>query len=102
MAGEGYADYLCAEDPEDWFYFVISSLERIVVDAMVPANADYDVYLYRDPEVLFPYGSKTGDGLAEHIEYQPHQIGAYQVRVTRAAGAHYSATEPYLLTVNYR
>ena len=96
VSGATYRSYVWSPDDDDWYYIEVSTLDTIAIDLNVPSVADYDLYLYDSSGTNFVAKSDSwGNGVDEHIEYQPDRTGRYYIRVYPYQG--YSNSEPYSL-----
>ena len=88
LAAGNYQVCLCANDPDDWYYMVITAPTTITLDLVVPRVADYDLYLYREGEWQGPAAKSDayGNGVTEHITYTPAQPGRYYILIRRYSG----------------
>lgn len=90
--------YICDSNDVDWFYVLVPSSGRLVVD-LWNLPGDYDIKLFHGPDGYLT-GSYYGSTHSEHIEYDVEAdptIG-YDVKIYGWAGAH-SATSPYSLRI---
>jgi hypothetical protein len=74
----------------------------LVLDlTQVPANTDFDLYLYKagDYSGKGVAWSERGPGQPEHIEYAAPEPGRYYVRVYQRAGP--DVRQGYALTVRW-
>jgi hypothetical protein len=106
-SGQTYQSYIsCCDVPtykkSDYFYIDISTTNAInVYLTNIPAGADYDLYLYRNPadDPNNPAAESEGTGSSETISsYSPPATGRYYIRVYGRSG---SSTSPYSLRVTY-
>lgn len=96
VSGTTYRSYIWAPDDDDWYYIEVSALDTITIDLNVPPVADYDLYLYDSTGTnIVAKSDSFGNGVDEHIEYQPDQTGRYYIRVYPYQG--YSDSDPYSL-----
>ncbi len=76
-SGAGYETKLCdpeKTEPKDCYYIDITTLDPIDVRLTVPDEADYDLYLWHNGELVIKSIS-DGKGLNEHIYYDPSETG---------------------------
>ena len=104
LGGPGtYSAYLCACDPDDWYFIDITAPVMVSLDLEVPAVADYDLYLYYHELQGVPervaWSSWSGNGIDEHIDYRADVLGRYYIRVYPYRGC--SDDQPYVLTLSY-
>jgi hypothetical protein len=99
--GRSYEAYICADDPQDWYFIDVDAAERITIDLTVPLAADYELFLYRggcEALDLVASSRQTGDGVDEHMAYDAAP-GRYHIRVYPATPDDHSGAHPYVLEV---
>lgn len=100
VSGVIYRSYVWSPNDRDWYYINVSALNTITIDLDVPSVADYDLYLYDSSATnLVAKSDSYGNGVDEHIEYEPNQIGKYYILVYPYQG--YSDTDPYSLVATF-
>jgi hypothetical protein len=101
-SGGTYHGSLSAEDPDDWFFVNLDEPVVLTIDLTeVPANTDFDLYLYktgdyRDRGVAW---SERGPGQSEHLEYAVPEAGRYEIRIYQRTGP--DVRQGYALTVRW-
>jgi hypothetical protein len=95
-----YVAYISSEDdPDDFYYLTISTLDEVHAELTVPISMDLDLWVY-DAELNTVAGSNlTGLGIDESIEFTPSTTGTYYLRVYPFKG--WSKTEPYTLVATF-
>ena len=94
----------CAADTKDEFQFHIGGTATTIAINLtqVPAECDYDLYLYRLPDATNPVDQSSASGNAsESINYEPTQAGDYLVYVYAAVKGGSAGTSPYQLSVTF-
>lgn len=105
-SGQTYSSWISNCDlttykKSDYFYIDISTTNPINIYLFdIPADTDYDLYLYRNPggDPNSPAAESVGTGSAETISYTPPATGRYYIRVYAYSG---SSISPYSLRVTY-
>jgi hypothetical protein len=99
--GLSYEAYICAGDPQDWYFIDLDAAERITIDLTVPAVADYELFLYDrcGEDETVARSVNTGDGEHEHIAYDATP-GRYHIRVYPATPDDHTGVHPYVLEVH--
>jgi len=101
-SGGVYHGSLSASDPDDWYFLILAEPAVLTLDlTQVPANADFDLYLYKagDYSGKGVAWSERGLGQPEHIEYSASETGRYYIRVYQRIGP--DVRQGYALTVSW-
>jgi hypothetical protein len=94
--------YICSPlDRSDYYFIEITTPNAINIElTSLPANTDYDLYLYDSPPLYkFITRSAKGEQTPETITYHPTHTGIYYVRVYPYSG--YSDIDSYELCVSF-
>lgn len=101
-SGGVYHGSLSASDPDDWYFLILAEPAVLTLDlTQVPANADFDLYLYKagDYSGKGVAWSERGLGQPEHIEYPASETGRYYIRVYQRIGP--DVRQGYALAVSW-
>ncbi|MCB0198988.1 MAG: pre-peptidase C-terminal domain-containing protein [Anaerolineae bacterium] len=102
QSGTAYQAYIWRAGDQDYYYIDVTATNTdITVDLTnIPANTDYDLYLYASATAPLPVASSAQYGnVDEHIRYHPAATGRYYIRIYPYQGA--SKQQPYHLKATF-
>jgi hypothetical protein len=85
---------------DDWYVITLAQGKRLTIDLSgIPAGANYDLYLYRDPPSLQNQVGRSAQAgnVNERIDYTADRAGSYKLRIFKRADA--PTLDSYVLRV---
>ncbi|HID85869.1 MAG TPA: hypothetical protein EYP55_00625 [Anaerolineae bacterium] len=99
--GMVYRSYIWQAGDDDYYWFQVTTLVYPIIVRLshIPADADYDLFLY-DPD-QDEVGRSEGTGSEEEIEHVPTVTGKYYILIdgTQQTGETFNPSQPYELIV---
>ena len=103
QSGRTYEAFIWPAGDQDYYYITVTATTADITIALtnIPANADYDLYLYDSATAALPVAASAQYGTVdENIRYRPTAVGRYYIRIYPYQGA--NKLQPYRLTTTFR
>ena len=103
QSGRTYEAFIWPTGDQDYYYIDVTATTADITVALtnIPANADFDLYLYDSATAVLPVAASAQYGTVdENIRYHPTAVGRYYIRIYPYQGA--SKLQPYRLTTTFR